>query len=182
MNALLTLLGLHTPRVVRRSALGALLRVTADAFGAKAPSTRGASTDALLRQYAEATRGWAEDRLRTGDDLDLLEDRLYRNALALGARFGRMMRVRDMRDIVAAAHLLYSWLGIDLVGTTAGQVMIHRCFFSDFYSPAVCRVMSALDRGVLAGLSGGRQLAFTARITEGAPCCQAHLVLKEAYT
>ena len=37
--------------------------------------------------------------------------------------------------------------------------------------------MSAMDRGLLAGLAGGGELAFSQRITEGHPCCRARFAL-----
>jgi len=69
---------------------------------------------------------------------------------------------------------LYRLLEIEFQGDEGG-VVISRCYFSPFYSGPICRVMSALDRGLFAGLSGGRQLVFTARITEGQAQCRAHL-------
>jgi hypothetical protein len=36
-----------------------------------------------------------------------------------------------------------------------------------------------MDRGLLAGLASGGELAFTERITEGRPCCRAHLKLEQ---
>jgi hypothetical protein len=56
-----------------------------------------------------------------------------------------------------------------------GEITVRRCPFSDVYSVEVCRLVGALDSGLLAGLSGGDRLEFTQRITEGAPCCLARL-------
>jgi hypothetical protein len=42
--------------------------------------------------------------------------------------------------------------------------------------------MSALDAGLFAGLTGGRTLTFTQRITEGAPACLANLRPTEVNT
>jgi hypothetical protein len=49
------------------------------------------------------------------------------------------------------------------------------CRFATTYSPDVCRVMSASDAGLLAGLTGGGRLTFTERISAGAPACIATL-------
>ena len=72
-----------------------------------------------------------------------------------------------------AARWLYRVLGIAFQGTADGAITIRRCAFSDVYSGPVCRLISALDRGVLAGLAGGGQLTFQTRLTEGAAVCRA---------
>jgi hypothetical protein len=76
---------------------------------------------------------------------------------------------------MAAARMVYGLLDIDLRGTRDGRITVRRCAFSDVYSAEICRLISALDAGLLAGLSGGDRLEFTQRITEGAPCCLARL-------
>jgi predicted ArsR family transcriptional regulator len=70
---------------------------------------------------------------------------------------------------------VYGLLDIDLRGNGRGELTVRRCAFSEVYSAEVCRLVSALDAGLLAGLSGGDRLEFTRRITEGAPCCLARL-------
>jgi hypothetical protein len=70
-------------------------------------------------------------------------------------------------------------LDIDFQGDEKGEVLISHCSLSRYYSPDTCRVMSAMDRGLLAGLSGGKQLVFSARITEGQACCRAYLGAQE---
>ena len=62
----------------------------------------------------------------------------------------------------------------DLQGDARGEVVINRCYFSRFFSSEVCRLMSAMDAGLFAGLSNGGVLTFSCRITEGQPCCRAH--------
>jgi hypothetical protein len=74
---------------------------------------------------------------------------------------------------MALSRFLYGILDIEFHGNRSGEITIGRCYFSDFYSPQACEVMSAMDRGLLAGLAGGGDLVFTERITEGRPCCRA---------
>ena len=54
-----------------------------------------------------------------------------------------------------------------------GELRIRSCYFSSFYSSGVCRLISALDAGVAAGLSSGGRLVFSRRLTEGHDCCLA---------
>jgi hypothetical protein len=111
----------------------------------------------------------------TGVAPDVVEirRRLYEGAYRMGEGLRRAFRVTNTADAMAAARVLYRALGIDLRATTSGEITIHRCFFSQYYSGPVCQVIAALDEGLFAGLSGGGQLAFTRRITEGHGCCTA---------
>ena len=76
---------------------------------------------------------------------------------------------------MALGRLVYAAIRIDFRGTELGDVTVNRCFFSSFYSAQVCQVISSLDAGLLAGLTGGAQLTFSERITEGADRCRACL-------
>ncbi len=60
-----------------------------------------------------------------------------------------------------------------------GEIVITRCAFSRVYAPAICEFISALDAGIVAGLTGGTTLVFTERITAGAPACRARLIGSE---
>jgi hypothetical protein len=75
-------------------------------------------------------------------------------------------------------RFLYGILDIDLEGSDNGEITVRRCYFSSFYSPQVCQIMSAMDRGLLAGLSGTGELVFSQRITEGPTCCRAHFSME----
>jgi hypothetical protein len=76
---------------------------------------------------------------------------------------------------MVAARAVYRVLDIDLRGSPAGEVVVARCSFARIYSPEVCALMSSLDSGLFAGLTGGRRLTFSLRLTEGAPACAATL-------
>jgi predicted ArsR family transcriptional regulator len=165
----------HVPAAARRAALRALFATTAAGFGCPAPPLGGLDADALLRRYALFTTDQAEAALRDGRDLLALQDRLERGARALGARLRTGLRLRTTEDAMAAARVVYGLTDIDFHGTGHGEITVRRCPFSEVYSAEVCRLISALDAGLLAGLSGGDRLEFTQRITEGAPCCLARL-------
>jgi hypothetical protein len=175
MSLALRLLDGHVPAVARRAALRRLFAITAVGFGRPVPPLGGLDADGLLRRYAQFTRDQAEAALRDGRDLPALHDRLERGARALGARLRAGLRLRTTEDAMAAARMAYGLLDIDLRGSSHGAITVRRCPFSDVYSVEVCRLVGALDSGLLAGLSGGDRLEFTQRITEGAPCCLARL-------
>ena len=175
MSLALRLLDGHVPAVARRAALRALFATTAAGFGCPVPPLDGLDADALLRRYAQFTREQAETTLRDGQDLPARSSRLEHGARTLGARLRAGLRLRTTEDAMAAARMLYRLLDIDLRGTRDGEITVRRCAFSDVYSAEVCRLVGALDSGLLAGLAGADRLEFTQRITEGAPCCLARL-------
>jgi hypothetical protein len=165
------------PAMVKRQALVLLFRATAAAFRAEMPRLAGLSREQCLLAYARFTADQAEEALRRDGDLSELQARLYQQAYRLGRTPGWLLRVRSVDDVMVLGRSLYDVLDIDFEGSDNGEITISRCYFSSVYSPEVCRVMSAMDRGLLAGLAGGGELAFSQRITEGHGCCRARFAV-----
>lgn len=159
--------------LLRKRAVRELFQATADAFSCEMPSLRGLSPEEALRQYALFTASHAERALHTGQNLDALRERLYNNAYAMGAKYRRKLHIRSLAGAMQAARWLYRLIGIDFAGSRDGRVVVRHCFFSQYYSAGVCGLMAAMDNGLLAGLSGGGELVFETRLTEGAPACEA---------
>jgi hypothetical protein len=173
MNLLLAALRVHMSERLRRRKIAELAAVTADAFGGTSPRFDGLNAEECLHRYAIFTRDLVNEAIAAGRDLNEVHDRLYTGAFRIGSELRRMLRLTSMADVMAAARLLYRGLGIDFRGTPDGDVTIPHCYFSDFYSSDVCRVISALDDGFMAGLAGGGRLIFLQRITEGHGQCRA---------
>jgi hypothetical protein len=163
------------PFGVRRRALEKLFARTAAAFGTPVPPPRGRGTSGRLLEYARFTRAQAEEALQSGEDLAALDRRLYRAAYGLGAGYRLQLGVRSLPGAMAAARLIYRSLNVDFKGSSDGEVVIRRCGFASTYTPQVCRLLSALDRGLMAGLARGGELRFRQRLTEGADSCMACL-------
>lgn len=171
MNQLLRLSATYVPTFLKKRQVRKLLHLAAEAFGPPPPAVHGLSFDELLKAFAAFTQQEAEKAIRRGKDLDAIHHALYDSAFKLGAQFRRLFGVKGIDEAMSAARVLYGFCGIDFRGTREGEVTIPRCFFAEYYSGDVCRVISSLDAGLLAGLSGGRELTFSRRITEGAPAC-----------
>ena len=183
---------LHIPRRAQRQALEELFSRTAAAFGSPVPPPRSGGPAARLAEYARFTRERAEEALALSavgrasqggqaaasgpGALAALERRLYRAARGLGGRLRLQLGVRTPAEVMAAARIIYRQLGIDFRGSPDGEIVIPRCFFASVYTPRVCALVLALDRGLLAGLAGGGELRFVQRLTEGTCCCRAHFV------
>lgn len=173
MNILLKIAQIYVPTFIKKAKLKELFDCTATAFNCPIPELKGLSFDECLAKYAEFTREEAEKALQSGHDLHQIKQRLYQNAYRLGQNLGKSFHVTTKQDVMTMGRILYRVIGIDFQGTVQGEITINYCFFSQFYSSQVCQVISSLDEGVFAGLSGGRQLVFSQRITEGQNCCKA---------
>jgi hypothetical protein len=180
MSLALKALKIYAPPALKRIVLRELYLATARAFDADPPAGLGRlSHAALLESYAIFTKDEAERLLPDSGRTALVEERLYREARALGDHLRRALKLRTSGEIMAASKILYAALGIDFEGREPGEVTIRRCYFSRFYSAGICRMMSSADAGVAAGLSGGGRLAFSQRITQGADVCLARLEIEE---
>jgi hypothetical protein len=84
-----------------------------------------------------------------------------------------------MNEVMRAGRVLYRAIGIEFRGSDQGLIEIGECFFSKYYSPATCSLISSLDAGIMAGLSDGKELSFSQRITEGFNSCKAQMREKE---
>jgi hypothetical protein len=170
--ALLTWLGVPGP--LRRSKLDDLAACTAAGFGCAAPVMSGLSYEERLRRYAVFTAQQAAKAIADGRS-EPVRAELNRQAYHLGAGVRRQLGLRTITEAMQAARLLYGAIGIAFRAGSEGDITIDRCYFSRFYSGEVCRLISGLDEGVLAGLSGGGRLSFSRRLTEGGECCKARL-------
>ena len=152
----------------RRIELQMLMNLTARAIGRPSRRIWILSNERALQVYAEFTR----DQLRPGVNDEVLR-RMNEEAFKMGRRLRRLFMLRQPADIERFIVALYRNIGIDIEGHVPGSLCFRRCFFSQFYTPAICRVASALDDGIICGLAGGGRLVFSQRITEGHPHCVA---------
>jgi hypothetical protein len=179
MNLALSILELYIPESMKRKMLTGLFDITSRAFRAAPPQVKGLSVADMLEAYAVFTQEEAEKILAGGQDLKTVKTRLYGPALALGLKLRKRFRLKHPEDVMRMCKILYKTLGISFEGGVNGEVTIAHCFFSRSYTDRICRVISSLDEGVAAGLSGGGKLDFYQRITEGRDCCKARFVWKE---
>jgi hypothetical protein len=179
MNLLFQISSLYLPEFIKKKELMNLFRITAFAFDRSTPSIAGLSYEQCLITFAQFTQTEADYLKAAGKELQPIQATLYEGACKLGARFRKRFGVTTTRDVMTASKFLYHLLGIHFDGTEQGTATISRCFFSRYYSPATCKVISSLDAGLLAGLSAGGKFSFSERITEGYDCCKAQLQLND---
>lgn len=179
MNIILRLLKWHFPTFLKKKKLAQLLDVTASAFGCEAPPTRGFTFEQCLHEYAVFTKAQAEGYLKDPSGMDGLQERLFQGAYHLGQKFREQFGITTFQEVLMMMKIIYGLLGIDLHSGWENGVLIKNCFFSRYYTPEICQVISALDEGLAAGLSDGGTLCFYQRITEGNKCCRADFFLKE---
>jgi hypothetical protein len=179
VNARLRALELYVPNWVARTAVARLFEATGSAFGRPCGGVRGLGRAALLERYVRFTAGCAEDALRAGGDVPEISRRLWDNAHALGRRLRQLLDIRTRDEALRAARIAYAAIGIDLHVDRSGTVVVDRCPFAAVYAPSTCRLMSALDAGLVAGLTSGGRLTFVERITEGRAGCLGRITWEE---
>lgn len=137
------------------------------------PPRLPAQPASALHVFALFTAGCAQAATLPGSGGEIpLQEALYHEALKLGQRIRRLPVLRDAEPF-ELVQALYRNIEIDMSGSLPGEVEIPHCYFTQHYGPRECRFMSAFDRGIIEGVTGGNAFTFTARITEGEPCCHA---------
>jgi hypothetical protein len=175
MNVLLWAAGKHLPDFIKKRELNRLYRLTASAFGLAVSPMDVMSYNELLAEYARFTKDAVDRCIGSGADTRDVHERLFERSREYGSLWRRRFGVSNMKDAMRAAQILYQAIGIEFLGTEQGSIEIRRCFFSRTYSAATCRMISSIDAGIMAGLSGAKKLSFSRRITEGSDICEARL-------
>lgn len=170
---------IYIPAFIKRRELINLFSLTGSAFGSDVPKLAGLSFDDCLTEYARFTKREVEKSIDRLYNLGSPRQQLCRNAFELGNKIRKRLRITSTGDVMMACKIIYKCLGIDFSGTEQGEITIRSCFFSEYYSDQVCGVISCLDKGMVAGLSGGGRLSFSQRITEGFDSCKATFVPQE---
>jgi hypothetical protein len=179
MNLRLLPLKIYIPAFIKKKKLDELFQLTALAFGCETPERKGHSFNERLKTYAVFTRCEAEKCLQEEKKLGEVKTRLFQGAYQLGRNIKRKFCLRNPDEIMEMSQIMYRILGIDFKGKACGDVTIKSCFFSNYYSPRICQLISSLDEGLAAGLSEGGRLSFSQRITEDKDCCKARFVMPE---
>jgi len=165
---------IYVPQCIKKRELEMLFVATADAFQVADLSIRRLSYDDGLKMFALFTREQAQKAIQDGREA-VVRPRLLQNAFQLGRQFKRDFNIKSFAEVMQIGSVIYRLLKIDFRGEPQGNIVIKHCFFSAYYSGTICRLISALDAGLLTGLSGGGNLSFIQRITEGDECCRAYL-------
>lgn len=179
MKLLLTLSQFYIPTWIKKQYLQQLFDLTASAFQDQAPQIKTLSYKQGLLQFANYSKTQTENSIRLKRDLELIKNRLYKNAFQLGLNIRKRFKIKTAQEIIILSKVIYRVLGTDFDVDLHGEVLIKKCYFSQFYSQEVCEIISSIDEGVAAGLSGGGKLSFVQRMTEGKDCCRAYFDLKE---
>jgi hypothetical protein len=177
----LSLLEWHLPVAIRRRMLDRLVRMSADAFGVPPPVMPDIRDSAFVGAYARFTRGEVERVGAHGAAAVAVRTRLYNGGRGMGCDIRRRAGVRTPVEAMRALRVIYRAIGIEIdTDLAAGEVTVRRCAFSGVYTPEVCDFVSALDAGIVHGISGNLTVVFTHRMTEGAPTCRARLTVVTA--
>lgn len=165
------------PGFIAKIQLQILMGLTAGIFGQRSRFLMMSGYEEALRSYVQYTRELLQSC--KGDDKGLLQLRMGEESYKMGRRLRRVMGLKNRRDLERLVFILYKNIGIDMSGEIPGDVCVSRCYFSNFYDPGMCRLISAMDSGIIRGIYGGGELVFSQRITEGCECCRARFDMNE---
>ena len=179
MNLLPGLFHFYIPSFLKKKGLKELFISTAAAFNKRIPSLKGLSFENSLLKYALFTKEEVEKYIVDGGDPLNLHKGLNEHAILFGKKLRKIFFIKSFKKAVSIFELLYSFIGIDLKISGEGEISVKKCFFSNYYTPNVCAIISAIDSGVFEGISGGCRIEFRQRITEGNDCCKARIILKD---
>ena len=115
-----------------------------------------------------------------GKDLALKKGRseMFKVGMRLGEEARLELSVGDSTsDLFKAARILYRVLGINFQAQQIrkGRAVIHidRCTLSKYYTELACKMLCAIDEGVVYGLNPRAEMTFEAHMTSGAQNCRA---------
>jgi hypothetical protein len=175
MNLLLQLLKIHTPKIVKVRKLKKLFQITAESFSCKINLPKRPDYEQLLHQYAVFAYEKCDTAIRNSENIDNIKRNLYVKAFAEGVKLRKVLHIKTMKDIILAGELFYSVIKINFSSKINGEVCINSCYFANYFSTDVCKIMSSLDEGIIAGISGGYVINFYQKITENQNCCLAEI-------
>jgi len=175
----LRLMNLWIPGHVKKNKLQELARITAEAFQTAVPDLQDITFAKALNKYAEFTRDAAQKAIQQGHDLGSIEQTLYAGAFRMGQDLRQELKIRTSDTAMRASTIIYRAIGMDFREESHENIVIRRCFFSDFYTSEICKIVSSLDQGLVAGFTDGGNLSFHERITDGSKYCRASLLKSE---
>lgn len=102
---------------------------------------------------------------------------LFQVGLKLGRQACERLNVTDnLDDLTSAARILYHVLGIEFQITTLDNeifLIVMRCALAEYYTVETCKIISAVDEGVIQGLNPHYNMHFTEYMTGDSNICQA---------
>lgn len=102
---------------------------------------------------------------------------LFKVGLKLGNETRERLNINDnLSDLLNAAHILYRVLGIEFHIIEEDKeifLIVEKCALAEYYTLETCKIISAVDEGVIHGLNQNFNMIFTEWITEGHNECRA---------
>ena len=141
------------------------------AIGEKDPAV---TADSEIEKKADVNVASKNSNTKQSMGNDLLCATLFRDAARLGRRIRRISGLSSTSDLEKLIFMLYRNIGIEMTGSLPGEITVSKCYFSRYYTPEQCRIMSYVDSGIISGIMGGGRLKFSQRITDGCQCCNAN--------
>jgi len=102
---------------------------------------------------------------------------LFKVGLTLGREAHERLNVNDsLTDLSSAARILYRVLGIEFYITVDDNkifLTVEKCALAEYYTIETCKIISAVDEGVVQGLNHNYNMIFTEWMTGDCNECRA---------
>jgi len=102
---------------------------------------------------------------------------LFKVGLKLGKEARERLNLNDnLTDLSSAARILYRVLGIEFYITIEDNkifLIVEKCALAEYYTIETCKIISAVDEGVVQGLNPKFNMIFTEWITGDCNECRA---------
>lgn len=171
---MLKIMRLYVPNYIKKRTIAELLRINSEAFRCEAPDIKELSYKESLSSYALFTKEQAENYINKRLPPDELKRNLSLNAYYYGRRLYKRYKIKSLKDAVRVLQMIYKHMGIDFECNEQGEFSMKRCFFSQYYNAASCELLTKLEEGLAAGLTGGAVINFQQRLTENGSCCKGN--------
>lgn len=179
MNIKLKLLEFYVPFIIRYKILSEIYKITGEAFKDKLIISNSINHRKGLKRYAIYSNELTLGAIYSRKDLEEIKYRLYRNSYIVGHKLRKFFSITNIEEAMQTAEIFYDIIGIEFSANDKNEITINKCYFSDYYDCRVCNIISAIDEGIIAGLTNGAKINFINRITDGNKCCYAKLDIKD---
>lgn len=180
MNLRLLVLRIGIPQHLKLEKLHSLMILSAEALRQPLPELQEMNLERSRELFVQLLLSGTTDSNQNEEAHELSgQTRLETAGKLFGLRLRCELRIKTPGEARTALRLLYRALGIDLCFDRADSITVSRCWFARYFTPETCKLVSALDRGVVNGLTDGGELVFTSRLTEGECACHATIKWRE---
>lgn len=161
----------NPPQILKKIIIIHLFKITAKIFGANVKIPRGLRYSEMLHLYANFTNAQA-GKIRSSKALKIIQKQLFQETKKIGSLLRIVLNIQTKQEAFRAIELMYKMIGVTMEIRNDGNFIVKRCFFSKYYVPSTCCLISYFDKGLIYGVTKGQRMRFHQKITDNLTCCR----------